>query len=159
MILVTVGTERFDDLVKTMDEIALELGEEVTIQIGKGEYEPKNCRYFRFSSHMDRYFEKANLIVTHGGAGTLFELLEKNRKIIGISNPEKPNQHQKEILKALSQQSYLIWCRDVKRLKETVENARKVKIKKYRKPECQIAEIITRKLSEWYMRPVIKDRG
>ncbi len=151
MILVTVGTERFDDLVKKMDEIAPELSEKVTIQMGKGRYEPKNCKYFRFVSDMDQIYEKADLIVTHGGAGTVLELLEKNKKIIGISNPEKPGQHQEDILKALSQQNYLIWCRDLKKLKETVKNAKKTEIKKYQKPECKIAEIITKKLSEWFI--------
>ncbi len=150
MILVTVGTERFDELVKRMDEIALELTEKVTIQIGKGKYEPKNCRHFRFVPDIDQYYEEADLIVTHGGAGTIFKLLGKNKKIIGISNPEKPGQHQEDILKALSQQNYLIWCRDLKRLKESVKGAKKVKIKKYRKPECKIAEIIAKKFSEWF---------
>jgi len=151
MIFVTVGTERFDELVKKMDEIALELSEKVTIQIGKGRYKPKNCKYFRFAPDIDQYSEKADLIVSHGGAGTIFELLEKNKKIIGISNPEKPGQHQEDILKALSQQNYLIWCRDLKRLKETIKNAKKIKMKEYRKPECKIAEIITKKFSEWFV--------
>ena len=151
MIFVTVGTEMFDELVKKMDEIAPELREKVAIQIGKGRYEPKNCKYFRFVSDMNLHYEKADLIVTHGGAGTIFELLGKNKKIIGISNPEKPGQHQEDILKALSQQNYLIWCRDLKGLRETVKNAKKIKMKKYRKPECKIAEIITKKFSEWFI--------
>lgn len=151
MIFVTVGTERFDELVKKMDEIALELTERVTIQIGKGRYEPKNCKYFRFTPNIDHYYEKADLIVTHGGAGTILELLGKNKKVIGISNPEKPGQHQEDILKALSQQNHLIWCRDLKRLKETVRKAKKIEIKKYRKPECKIAEIITKKFDEWFV--------
>ena len=150
MIFVTVGTERFDELVKKMDDIALELSEEVTIQIGKGRYEPKNCKYFRFAPDIDQYSEKADLIVAHGGAGTIFELLGKNKKIIGISNPEKPGQHQEDILKTLSQQNYLIWCKDLNKLKETVKNARATNIKEYRKPECKIAEIITKKFSEWF---------
>lgn len=151
MIFVTVGTERFDELVKKMDEIALELREKVTIQIGKGRYEPKNCKYFRFALDIDQYYEKADLIVTHGGAGTIFKLLRKNKKIIGISNPEKPGEHQEDILKALSKQNYLIWCKDLKRLKETVKNAKKIKMKEYLKPECKIAEIITKKFSEWFI--------
>jgi len=151
MIFVTVGTERFDELVKKMDEVAPELSEKVTIQIGKGRYEPKNCKYFRFALDMDQYYEKADLIVAHGGAGTIFELLGKNKKIIGISNPEKPGQHQEDILKALSQRNYLIWCRDLNRLKETVKNARETNMKEYRKPECKIAEIIAKKFSEWFI--------
>lgn len=151
MIFVTVGTEMFDGLAKKMDEIAPELREKVTIQIGKGRYEPKNCEYFRFISDMTPYYEKADLIVTHGGAGTIFELLGKNKKIIGVSNPKKPGEHQEEILKALSRQNYLIWCKDLDMLNETIEDSKKIKIEKYRTPECTIAEIITKKLSEWFM--------
>lgn len=151
MIFVTVGTEMFDELVKKMDEIAAELREKVAIQIGKGRYEPKNCKYFRFVSEMNLYYEKADLIVTHGGAGTIFELLAKNKKIIGISNPEKPGEHQEDVLKALSKQNYLIWCRDINRLEEAIKNSKKIKIEKYRPPDCQIAEVITKKFSEWFM--------
>jgi beta-1,4-N-acetylglucosaminyltransferase len=150
MIFVTVGTEKFDELVKKMDEIALDLGEKVTIQIGKGRYEPKNCKYFRIALDLDQYYEKADLIVAHGGAGTIFELLGKNKKIIGISNPEKPGQHQEDILKALSQQNYLIWWTDLNRLKEAIKNTKETKIKEYQKPECKIAETITKRLSEWF---------
>ena len=150
MIFVTVGTERFDELVKKMDETALELSENVTIQIGKGRYEPKNCKYFRLALDMDQYYEKADLIVAHGGAGTIFELLGKNKKVIGISNPEKPGQHQEDILKALSRQNYLIWCKDLNKLKEAIKKAKKTKTKEHQKPECKIAKTITKRFSQWF---------
>ena len=42
MIFVTVGTGKFELLVREMDKIASKLKERVIIQIGNGDYEPKN---------------------------------------------------------------------------------------------------------------------
>jgi beta-1,4-N-acetylglucosaminyltransferase len=150
MIFGTVGTERFDELVRALDELAPELKESVVVQIGKGAYEPKMCKFFRFIPNIEKYYNKANLIITHGGAGTIFKLLGKGLKLIGVSNPEKPGEHQKDILQALSQQGYILWCRDLKELKYMIQKAKHLKIRKYKSPKCRIAAVIEQKIIEWF---------
>ena len=77
MILVTVGLERFpfDRLLRTIDGL-VESGairEPVFGQIGHSRYEPKHfahCRFLPFD-HMRRRLQEADVVVCHGGVGTI----------------------------------------------------------------------------------------
>ncbi len=142
MIFVTVGTGKFELLVKEMDKIAPELKEKVMMQIGKGKYEPKNCEFFRFSRSLEDYYKKARVIVAHGGAGTTYELLKMRKKLISMANLDRTDTHQQEILKALSEENYLIWCKNSSELINCINNSKKFRLKKYNVPECKIHEKI-----------------
>ena len=142
MILVTVGTGKFDELIEAVDKIAPSLNKKIIAQIGEGKYKPKNIEYFRYKETLLPYDKKARLIITHGGAGRIYELLAMNKRIIGVANTNRTDVHQVDILKALSQQNFLIWCKDINDLKEIIKNLKKLKFQKYKKPECKIAEKI-----------------
>jgi UDP-N-acetylglucosamine transferase subunit ALG13 len=81
LIFVTVGTAdkgiEFTRLVVAMDEIAKKIKEEVVMQIGSIEYEPKNARFFRYVTYSEalNYFQKASLVVGHGGTGTILNAI------------------------------------------------------------------------------------
>ena len=47
-IFVTVGTTKFDSLIKAVDENLFDLDYEVTMQISDGNYKPKHFEYFEF---------------------------------------------------------------------------------------------------------------
>jgi UDP-N-acetylglucosamine transferase subunit ALG13 len=142
MIFVSVGTGKFDELTEAVDKIAPSLKERIIAQIGEGGYKPKNIEYFRYKETLLPYDKKARLIITHGGAGRIYELLAMNKRIIGLANTNRTDDHQIDILKALSQQDFLIWCKDLDDLKEIIKNSRKFRLKRYKKPECSIAEKI-----------------
>lgn len=142
-IFATVGTGKFDELVKALDNLAPTLGYKITIQIGKGDYVPKNCRYFRFAPSLDKYYKSSQLIVAHGGAGTTYELLRKNKKIIALANLDRTDAHQAEILRAFSEDNYLIWCKNPEKLKDCIKSAGKLKLRKYKQPRCEIAARIS----------------
>jgi len=143
-LFVTVGTGKFDELVKSIDEAAPLLNCKVIIQIGNGEYIPKNCKYFRLAPNLDKYYKKADLIVSHGGAGTIYELLAKGKKVVALANLNRTDVHQYEILKVLSEENYLIWCPSPERIKECVEVASRFKFVRYKKPNCTIADRISK---------------
>ncbi|MFH0831807.1 MAG: PssE/Cps14G family polysaccharide biosynthesis glycosyltransferase [archaeon] len=142
MIFVTVGTGKFDELIKKIDMTAANINEKIISQIGKGDYIPKNAEYFRFKPSLMPYYRKARLIISHGGAGTTYELLEMGKKIISLANPNRTDVHQEEILKALSKDNYLIWCKNPGELEETIRKAKAFQFRKYTPPECKIAEKI-----------------
>ena len=143
MIFVTVGTTKFEALVKKIDEIATELNEKIIMQIGKGKYIPKNCEYFTFKKEISEYQQKADLIITHGGAGTLFELLTlKNKRIIGVNNTQLIDEHQSDLLKKLAAEKHIIWCSNLNTIKKDVLKSRTFKFKKYDSPECDIDKYI-----------------
>ena len=59
-----------------------------------GEYIPKNGEHFRVSSDISQIYEKADLIVSHGGAGTLLQNLHNNKVIIAVANDSLQGNHQ-----------------------------------------------------------------
>ncbi len=86
MIFITVGNGKFDPLVKEIDRLKAEgeIKEEVVIQLGHGAYKPKHCQWFTFEPSLERYYQKADLVISHGGPGIVFEVLRKKKPLIGI---------------------------------------------------------------------------
>ena len=144
MIFVTVGTTKFDSLIKTVDEIARHIDEPIICQIADGTYVPKNCQYFRFKPTLDDEFGSADLVVCHGGAGTLFKLLELNKMIISVPNLERKDKHQTDLINTLARENYIISCNELPELHAMILNSKTVCLTKYAKPECKIAEEIIR---------------
>ena len=137
MIFVTVGTGEFDKLVEQADYLSKIIKEKVIMQIGKSKYLPKNAEFFEFTEKFEEYVKKARIVISHGGAGTTFYLLEKGKKIISVANLDRIDKHQIEILEKLSKENYLIYSKDFN-LIESLEKAKNFKFKKYKKPKCRI---------------------
>jgi beta-1,4-N-acetylglucosaminyltransferase len=143
MIFVTVGSmAEFDSLVEAIDKIASKLNEKIIMQIGNGKYIPKNCEYFRYNKNLSKYMKKANLIITHGGAGTIFEILRYRKPMIGIENVDVNGSHQWDILSKLEDKNYIIWCKNLEDMERYIIKAKKMKFDKYVQPKCTIHEHI-----------------
>ena len=95
MILLTVGNEPFDRLVKAFDEW---IGSRPDIQakgavaqIAKGSYVPKNCDFIRFMTPAiyRQMFDQAEIIVAHAGIGTIITSMNANRLIVVMPRQAK----------------------------------------------------------------------
>jgi beta-1,4-N-acetylglucosaminyltransferase len=153
MIFVAVGTTDFDNLIMKMDGIAPLLSEETVMQIGNGQYIPRNCQYFRFAPSLEPYYDKSSIVVSHGGLGITMEVLERGRKLIGVENTALQDEHQKDLLSALSREGYLIWCQDLGELLEALERARHFEFKRYVAPDCEIRAVIAEFLQNQGLAP------
>jgi len=142
MIFVTVGTTDFDQLVELVDRLAPSLLDRVVVQIGNGQYVPRNCEHFRFAPSLDPYYDEADIVVAHGGLGITMELLAKGKKSISVENTTYADHHQTDILRALAREGYLIWCQDLGELPSLLEHAPTMKVRPYVAPPCRIAEVI-----------------
>ncbi len=142
MIFATVGTTRFDALVEAIDKIALQLDEEVVVQSGDSKYTPRNCKYFNFDNDLFAYYKKANIVIAHGGAGTIFEVLNLGKKLIAVENPNTLGGHQGDLLGKLSQEGLLTWCKDLNKIEQCIKDAKKQVMKQYVSPECKIGKMI-----------------
>lgn len=124
MIFVTVGThtQGFDRLVKKADELARSLKEEVVIQRGNTAYEPSHASYFDFASRdeMQKAVEKARVIVSHGGAGSIIFALSAGKPVIVVPRltgyGEHVNDHQLELARALEREGKVKAVYDVEEL-------------------------------------------
>ncbi|MDD2698434.1 MAG: glycosyltransferase [Arcobacteraceae bacterium] len=102
-IFVTVGTTKFDSLIKSVDENLLDLDYEVTMQISDGNYKPK---HFEFTNEIQKYFREADVVITHAGAGSIYELLELGKKIIIVPNFDRIDKHQSDIADYMDKNNY-----------------------------------------------------
>ena len=142
MIFVTVGTTDFDELVRAMDRLAPTLGEEVVAQIGRGTYVPAHMEFFRFAPSLEPYYARARVVVAHGGLGTVVEVLQRGIKLIGVSNPDRYDRHQEDLLRTLEQRGHMIWCRSVEELPRALKEVDERTFTPYEAPPCRIAEVI-----------------
>jgi len=142
MIFVTVGTTDFDALVRRMDDLAPSLREPVIVQIGRGAYAPQHCEYFRFAPSLDPYYAQARLVVAHGGLGTAIEVIQRGLKLIGVSNPDRYDRHQEDLLGALDARGHMIWCRNLDDLPRALVEAETRVFTPYETPPCHIAQAI-----------------
>lgn len=105
MIFVTIGSSswEFTRLIKEMDRIAGEIDEEVIMQISFTKYETKNAKYFRFKpkTEMMEMYERARVIVSHAGVGTIINALHLGKPLIIVPRRKKfgeaVDDHQVEI--------------------------------------------------------------
>lgn len=138
MIFVTAGTIGSDEIIKKVDEIAPVLKDKVFVTLGRGNYIPKNCEWVRYTPSISKYFKQADIIVTHGGVGTLFECMSLNKKIIAI--PQKHTDDQSDIVNKLSEEGFIIKCSKLDDLERCIKSNKK--LKRYSKPKCEIPDII-----------------
>lgn len=122
-ILVTVGTFKFDSLIKRVDEIAAGGVAEFKCQIGSGDFLPKNCEWFLFSEEFQTHVDWADIVITHAGAGTVYSLLEKFKDIVVVPNLERVDDHQKEISIFVEDNRYALQCSDLDCLEKVLSNS------------------------------------
>ncbi|TXT55789.1 MAG: hypothetical protein BAJATHORv1_30171 [Candidatus Thorarchaeota archaeon] len=126
MIFVTVATSSYDILIKAMDRHvgSGKISDSVIAQIGLGEYEPKNMRYFRFIESLDAAYDKAEVIVSTGGAGTTLECVSRGLNLVSVENTSLMEGHQSELIGELESRGHLIWCKNLERLPQCIDEAR-----------------------------------
>ncbi|KAF9124237.1 N-acetylglucosaminyldiphosphodolichol N-acetylglucosaminyltransferase catalytic subunit alg13 [Mortierella sp. 14UC] len=127
-VLVTVGSTRFDKLVaaacsSSLQQLLTSLGySQLTIQHGKSpissttsipdstsESSLQVTSYpYKPSLHED--MEKADLIISHAGSGSILEALRLNKKLVVVVNEDLMDNHQMELGSALHEQHYLVCC-------------------------------------------------
>ena len=129
-IFVTVGTTPFDSLIGAVDA-QLCVNHEVTSQISQGEYKPVNHEFFEFSDHVETYFEDADLIISHGGAGSIYRLLEMGKKLVIVPNLERLDAHQQDICNYMEKNGHALACEDLNELSQVVERALAFEFKQF----------------------------
>jgi hypothetical protein len=45
-------------------------------------------------------------------------------RLVSADNPDRPDQHQKDMIAHMASEGRLVWCRDLARLREAIEEAR-----------------------------------
>ena len=141
MILVVLGTQdkEFPRLLEAVDK-EIEKGnikEEVIVQAGQTKYESNNMKIFDLISapEFDKLMDKADIVITHGGVGTILAGIKKGKKIIAAARlakyKEHHNDHQKQIIKEFADKGYLLELKDFNKLDKMLEKVKTFKPKKF----------------------------
>lgn len=138
MILVTLGTQdqkfyRLLDYIETShinDRIVVQAG-------GSNDYKSKKMEIFKFIDYdeMNKLIEEADVIITHGGTGSILTPLKKGKKVIACARLEKYqehiNDHQKEIVTLFKNEGYILELNEENKLDDLMKEMKKFKVKKY----------------------------
>ena len=134
MIFVTTGThnQQFDRLIEKIDKLVKEkkITDEVLGQIGVTNYKPKNFKFFDFCSQeeFDAYCSQANIVVSHGGVGSIMTPLILKKKTIAVPRYKKfgehQDDHQMQIVKELEKQNKILAVYDIEDLGKKIEEAK-----------------------------------
>lgn len=132
MIFVTVGTheQSFNRLIKTIDLLVKDniIRDEVFIQTGYTEYKPKFCKFKDVITveEMEHYAHVANIIITHGGPGSIMLAFSNKKVPIVVPRQKEFNEHvdnhQVKFTNKLEKENKIIAIYDIIKLKDKILN-------------------------------------
>jgi len=138
LIFVTVGNhpQGFVRLLKKIDELARTMKiADAFLQIGYSNYIPKYCSYTRFVgfNEFQDLIKKSNIVITHGGEGSIGNALFHNKPTIVVPRlkrlGEHTNDHQVQLTNALKKEEMIIAVYDIENLEDAVVKAKDFKPK------------------------------
>ena len=152
MILVLLGTQNnsFHRLLEEIDKLIEKkvINDEIIVQAGHTKYESKNMKIFDLipKDELHTLQEKADLIITHGGVGSIISSLKMGKKVIAVPRlhkyEEHVNDHQKDIINVFSQKEYIIGINKVEELEKAINEISKFQPKKYEQDNSKMLKII-----------------
>lgn len=152
MILVLLGTQNnsFTRLLDAIEENIKNgnIQDEVIVQAGFTKYESDNMKIFSMidKNEFSRLQNDADLIITHGGVGSIVSSLEKGKKVIVVPRQKKygehVNNHQMQIAKRFKEQGYIKYVINMEHLSKVINSIKDFVPKQYKKSDGNILTII-----------------
>ena len=141
MILVVLGTQdkQFPRLLEAVDS-CIENGvitDKVVVQAGQTKYESKNMEILDLlpAPEFEKLMDEADIVITHGGAGTILSAIKKGKKVIAAARlakyKEHHNDHQKQIIGEFADKGYILELKDFHKLDVMIKKAKSFKPKKF----------------------------
>lgn len=141
MIFVTLGTQdkSFKRLLEAIQK-QIDLGnikEKVIVQAGCTMFESKDMKIFDLVSRdeFDKYMSECDLLITHGGVGSITGGLMHGKKVIAAARlkmyKEHTNDHQIQIIDVFSKAGYILSLDDFDKLDVVLKKAKRFKPKKF----------------------------
>lgn len=141
MIFVTVGTQdkSFERLIKGIEQAVIEkkITDKVIVQAGNTKYESdviEVLNYIPFEKFTD-FMNKADIIITHGGVGSILNAIKLGKKVIAVPRlkeyNEHINDHQLQVIKKMTEQGYILSTQNVEEIPNKIKEIQNFKTKEY----------------------------
>ncbi len=138
MILVTLGTQH-QEFTRILDYIEKSnIKDKIIVQAGYTKYKSKKMKIFDFIDYdkMNEYVKKADLIITHGGTGSITGPLKEGKKVIACARLSKYGEHvddhQTEIVDVFSDEGYILKLDENANLDDLIKKAKTFKPKEFK---------------------------
>src|SRR5574344_1890433 len=138
MIFVTLGTQdkNFKRLLVAIDKYAELKKEKIIVQSGYTKYKSDNLEIHDFlePKEFNKYMKECDLLITHGGVGSIMTGLKNNKKVIAVARLKKydehTNDHQLEIIEEFAKNGYLLKLDNLNDLNKIIIESKKFVPKK-----------------------------
>lgn len=152
MVLVLLGTQNnsfhrlLEEVQKNIDNGNIK--EEVVVQKGYTKFESKDMKIYSQIpiEELKKLVDESDLVITHGGVGSILTALEKNKKVIAVPRlkqySEHVNDHQLDIVKSFNDAGYIIGLNSVEELGQALERVKEFVPEKYVKNTGNVLKII-----------------
>lgn len=151
MIFVTIGTQKqqFHRIIRLVESSHLLKNEKIIIQAGHTKY-VSNMGNITITNFLDdakfiQCIQDCEYIICHGGVGTIFNALEKGKKILVVPRLKKyhehKNDHQIEVATELEKEGYVLVYKDGENFDDYINQIKYRDFKKYVKDESYIEKI------------------
>ena len=153
MILVTLGTQD-KSFTRLLDAIQkqIDLGnikDKVIVQAGCTKYKSKDMQILDLIPYdeFEKYIKECDLLITHGGVGSIITGLKNKKKVIAADRlakyKEHTNDHQLQIIKNLSVSGYILPLDDFDKLDEVLISVKTFKPKTYKSNTDNMIKLIS----------------
>ena len=137
MILVTLGTQKqsFKRLLNSIEKS--HIVDEIIVQAGYTKFKSQKMKILEFIPYeeMSKLIKECDLVITHGGTGSIVMPLKEGKKIIAAPRlskyQEHVDDHQTQIVDVFSEEGYILAFNDGNNLDEIYAHSKKFKPKKF----------------------------
>lgn len=141
MIFVTVGTQDkpFTRLIKAIDDAVKEdkITDEVVVQAGATKYESEAINVLNYVAfeEFNNLLKKADIIITHGGVGSILNAVKLGKKVIAVPRLKKYdehiNDHQLQVIEKMTKDGYILSTENEKKLPDKIKEIENFEPKVY----------------------------
>ncbi|MFV0274643.1 MAG: PssE/Cps14G family polysaccharide biosynthesis glycosyltransferase [Bacilli bacterium] len=152
MILILLGTQDkpFNRILESVEEGIIKgyIKDKVVAQIGCTKFESNHMTIFDFISSdlFEQYINDADIIITHGGVGSIVTSLKKGKKVIAVARLSKygehVNDHQIEIVEKYAKENLILAYNENDNLEDILNKISTFNVKKYENDSTKIIDFI-----------------
>ena len=152
MILVLLGTQN-NSFKRLLEEVQKNIDngnitEKVIVQKGYTKFESKDMEMYKElpGEKINELIEQANIVITHGGVGSIISSITRGKKVIAVPRLKKykehVNDHQLDIINSFNNNGYIIGIHNVEELGDALNKIKTFEPKKYIQNTGKIISIV-----------------
>lgn len=159
MIFVTLGTQdkSFTRLLEAIENKIKtgKITDEVIVQAGTTKYKSKYMKIYKLLSikKIEEYINSCDLLITHGGVGSILSDLKLHKKVIAAARLKKYDEHESdyqiEIVDEFSKLNYILKLDNFDEIDKVILKARNKKFKEYKSNNEKFVELISDIIEEF----------